>query len=59
MDQYDAYISRLSALVADHFVNGSDRVWLKGYLKKWSRSKFLVGVALYVDVLKAPSLLSL
>ena len=59
VDQFGAYIGHLSALVADHSVNGSDRARLKGYLKKWSQSKFLVGAALYVDVLKAPSLLSL
>ena len=59
MDQYGAYITYLSALIADHSVNGSDKAWLKGYLKKWSKAKFLVGAALYVNVLKSPSLLSL
>ena len=32
---------------------------LKGYLKKWSNYNTLVGCAMYVDILKPPSLLSL
>ena len=53
VDRYGAYISHLFALIADHSVNGSDRARLKSYLKKWSQAKFLVGAALYVDVLKS------
>ena len=31
VDQYGAYLSHLSALIADQSVKGSDRAWLKGY----------------------------
>ena len=59
MDRYGTYISHVSALVADHSVNSSDKAQLRVYLKKLCQAKFLVGAALYVAVLKSPSLLSL
>ena len=35
-----------------------DKSQLVGYIHKWSQSKILVGCALYMDILKPPSLLS-
>lgn len=59
VDRYGAYISHLTALAEDGSVKPDDRARLKGYLKKWSNYNTLVGCAMYVDILKPPSLLSL
>ena len=59
VDRYGAYINHLTALVADRSISSTDRARLSGYLRKWQQAKMLVGSALYVDVLKPPSLLSL
>ena len=59
VDRYGAYINHLTTLVADSSISSTDRARLSGYLHKWQQAKMLVGSALYVDVLKSPSLLSL
>ena len=59
VDRYGAYLNHLSALIEDHSINSSDRARLRGYTNKWKQAKVLIGAAMYVDVLKAPSLLSL
>ena len=53
-----AYISHLSALVEDSLLKQVDRAKIKGYLRKWMQYKTIFGCALYVDILKPPSLLS-
>lgn len=58
-DRYGAYIAHLTTLAEDHKVKPDDRAKLKGYLKKkWMQFRIIFGCALYVDVLKPPSLLS-
>ena len=37
----------------------ADRARLQGYRKQWARAKMLIGSAMYIEILKAPSLLSL
>ena len=59
VDCYGAYVTHLAALAADASTQPADKARIKGYLQKWSRGKMLVECALYIDVLKAPSLLSL
>ena len=59
IDRYSAYINHLSTLSEDFTVHAEDRACLKGYLNKWSDCKILVGCALYIEVLKPPSILSL
>ena len=59
VDRYGAYINHLTTLVADSSISSTDRARLSGYLHKWQQAKMLVASALYVDVLKPPSLLSL
>ena len=58
VDRYGAYIAHLTTLAEDPSVKPDDRAKLNGYLKKWMQFKIIFGCALYVDVLKAPSLLS-
>ena len=59
VDRYGAYISHLTALSEDTSFKGEDRARLKGFLKKWIQFRTILGCALYVDILKPPSLLSL
>ena len=49
----------LTALVSDPTVKAADRCKLTGYLRKWSHGSMLIGCSMYVDILKAPSILSL
>ncbi|KAL5506170.1 hypothetical protein EMCRGX_G007757 [Ephydatia muelleri] len=58
VDRYGAYIAHLTTLAEDPSVKPDDRAKLNGYLKKWMQFRIIFGCALYVDVLKAPSLLS-
>ena len=58
IDRYGAYIAHLTTLAADSSVKSANRAKLKGYLSKWEHGKVLIGCTLYVDALKAPSLLS-
>ena len=49
----------LNALVNDSTVKAADKSKLRGFLRKWSQGKMLIGCAMYIDILKAPSILSL
>lgn len=59
VDCYGAYLNHMIALTEDSSVKGTDKAHLRGYVDKWKQGKTLIGAALYVDALKAPSLLSL
>jgi len=59
IDKFGAYLSHLSALCEDASLKSQDRARLKGYLLKWSHAKFLLGSAMFVEVLKGPAILSL
>lgn len=59
VDRYGIYIAHLSTLCEDRSVKACDRARLKGYLHKWRRPQILVGCAMYAEVLKPVSLLSL
>ena len=59
VDRYGAYISHLTALAEDSSIKAEDRVRLRGYLRKWMQFRIILGCAMYIDILKPPSLLSL
>ena len=59
VDRYGAYLNHLLTLIEDPSVKSDDRARLKGYVQKWKQPRMLIGAALYVDVLKCPSILSL
>ena len=59
IDRFGAYLSHLSTLAQDKSTKSDGKAQLVGYICNWSRSRILVGCALYVDILKPPSLLSL
>ena len=58
-DRYGAYLSHLISLSEDTTLKSEDRAWLKGYVQKWTHAKFLIACAIYTEVLKPPSTLSL
>ena len=55
----DAYITHLTALTEDASLRSEDRELFKGYLRKWMQYRTIFGYALYVDILKQASILSL
>ena len=59
VDRYGAYIGHLTTLAEDSSLRAEDRAHLKGYLKKWMQYRTILGCAMYVDILKPASLLSL
>ena len=59
VDRYGEYISHLTTLANDTSLKAEDRARLKGYLRKWMNYRIIFGCALYADILKPPSLLSL
>ena len=59
VDRYGAYLNHFYVLIEDPTVKGEDRAKLKGYVKKWAKPSMLIGAALYIDVWKSPSVLSL
>lgn len=59
VDRYGAYILHINALIEDSRVKADDRSKLQGYVRKWSQGKMLIGCSMYIEVLKAPSILSL
>ncbi len=59
VDRYGAYLNHLLALIEDPSVKSVDRAKLKRYTQKWKQPKMLIGAAMYIDVLKCPSILSL
>ncbi len=59
IDRFGAYVSHLAALIEDRSVKADDKGRLKGYLQMWNQGKILVGCAMYIEILKAPSILSL
>ena len=59
VDRFGVYIVHLTTLAEDKSLKSQDRARLRGYLHKWSHAKVLVGCAMFVEVLKPPSFLSL
>lgn len=59
VDRYGAYMTHLMTLIEDKSIKSGDRARLKGYLQKWKQPRMLVGAAMYIDLLKSPSVLSL
>ena len=59
VDHYGAYIRHLITLSEDSSVKADERARIKRYLRTWTRYSGIVGCAMYVDILKPPSLLSM
>ena len=59
LDRYGAYINHLATLSEDLSIASADRARLKGYCSNWMNFRMLIGAAMYTDILKSPSCLSL
>jgi len=59
IDRYGAYLNHLSSLAEDTSIKSDDRARIKGYLQKWVQYRYILGCALYADILKPASILSL
>ncbi len=49
--KYGAYTAHLGTLSEDSSLKPADRAKFKGYLRKWADAKYLLGCALFVDLL--------
>ena len=58
LSKYGAYTNHLAALSEDPSVKSSDRAKLKGYYNKWTEGKYLIGCAVFVDILMPCSIFS-
>ena len=58
LSKYGAYTSHLLALSEDRSMKANDRVKLKGYYNKWVDAKYILGCAVFVDVLSPCVILS-
>ena len=56
--KYGAYTAHIAALSMDRSVTPADRAKLKGYHTKWTDAKYVLGCALYVDLLKPCAIFS-
>ena len=59
VDRFGVYCTHLHSMTNDPSLEATDQAKLKSFHQRWAQGKFLVGCAMYIDVLKAPSLLSL
>ena len=59
IDRYGAYINHITTLLEDQTISSADRARLNGFCSKWMNFKMLIGAAMYTDILKPPSCLSL
>ena len=50
VDRLGAYLAHLTTMSEDSSVKAVDRQKLKGYVKKWRNSKYLLGSALFHDI---------
>ena len=57
VDKYGAYLCHLVAMTEDASIKSTDRQKLKGYLVKWRDAKFVIGCALFNDILKPAAIL--
>ena len=51
LSKYWAYTNHLTALSQDHTVKSTDHAKLHGYCSRWTEAKYLLGCAVFADVL--------
>ncbi len=51
LSKFGAYTNHIAALSEDSSVKSTDRAKLRGYYSKWTEAKYLLGCALFVDLL--------
>ncbi len=58
ISKYGAYTNHLVALSHDSTVKSTDRAKIGGYCKKWLDAKYLLGCAVFIDILTPCSIFS-
>ena len=58
LDKWGIYIQHLESLAEDKSYKPKDRKKMKGYLRKWKKMEIPFMLALFIDMLKIPSILS-
>uniref|UniRef100_A0A1X7TRH9 DUF4371 domain-containing protein n=1 Tax=Amphimedon queenslandica TaxID=400682 RepID=A0A1X7TRH9_AMPQE len=58
LSKFGAYAAHLTTLSEDSSVKSADRCKFRGYLRKWTDAKYLLGCALFVDLLTSCSIFS-
>ena len=58
LDKWGLYIQHLENLTEDKSLKAKDRAKMKGYLRKWSKADMPLLLALFIDLLETPSILS-
>ena len=51
LSKYSAYTHHLAVLSVDPAVKSTDRAKLKGYYLQWTNAKYVLGCALFIDIL--------
>ena len=59
VDRFGVYCAHLHSLTSDPTLDATDQIKLKSFHQRWTEGRILIGCALYIDILKAPSQLSL
>ena len=59
VDRFGVYSTHLYSMTNDSALEAADHIKLTSFHQRWTQGKILIGCALYIDVLKAPSQLSL
>ena len=58
LSKYVAYTNHLASLSESKLVKSADRSKLKGYYQRWTDAKYLLGCAVFVDLLSPCVILS-
>ena len=56
LSKYGAYTNHLITLSEDSTVRSADRAKLRGYCRQWTDAKYLLGCAVFIDVLTPSSI---
>ena len=59
LDKWGVYIQHLEIMTEDETITSKDKAKMKGYLKHWKSSRMPLLLALFIDILTIPSILSL
>ena len=58
LSQYGVYTNHLASLSQDTTMKSADRAKIVGYYNKWTNAKYLLGCALFIDLLTPCAILS-
>ncbi len=59
LDKWGVYIQHLETMTEDETITSKDKAKMKGYLRRWNSSRMPLLLALFIDMLTIPSILSL